>query len=420
MTDASSNIAIVGVGVAGITAAHILQRKYKITLFDKNSYVGGHTNTILVKDPEAGDLPVDTGFIVLNDRTYPTFHRFLSQLGVPVRNSDMSFGLYCKKSGLQYAGTGLDGLFAQRGNAVSPKFYRLLWNIYRFSNKAANDLDTGAVKGKSLQQYVAENGFSRDFVEDYLIPMGAAIWSTPSANMMQFPAETFFRFFKNHGLLHLNEMPQWQTVVGGSFSYVNAFLRQFKGKVETSAAVSRIGRKEDAVDITLDDGTIHTFDKVVIATHADEALKQLERPSAEEQELLGAWQYNHNHTVLHSDASVMPPNRRAWAAWNYYRHDDQNQLAVTYHMNRLQGLQTSRDYFVTLNSPLPIEPAKIIKEIHYTHPMYTFDAIKTQNRLPELNGKQNTFFCGSYFGFGFHEDAVKSGVAVAKSLGMEL
>ncbi|MBD3265560.1 NADP transhydrogenase subunit alpha, partial [bacterium] len=282
------------------------------------------------------------------------------------------------------------------------------------------DLDTGTVKEKSLQQYVAENGFSRDFVEDYLIPMGAAIWSTPSANMMQFPAETFFRFFENHGLLHLNEMPQWQTVVGGSFSYVNAFLRQFKGKVETCAAVSRIGRKEDAVDITLDDGTILTFDKVIIATHADEALKLFERPSAEEQELLGAWRYNNNYTILHSDASVMPPNRRAWASWNYYRHDDQNQLAVTYHMNRLQGLQTSRDYFVTLNSPLPIEPARIIKEIHYTHPMYTFDAIKTQNRLPELNGKQNTFFCGSYFGFGFHEDAVKSGVAVAKSLGMEL
>jgi len=416
-------IAVVGAGVAGIVAAHLLQRRHNVSLFEKNTYVGGHTNTIVIKDgPDAG-AAVDTGFIVLNDQTYPTFNRFLKQLGVKVQNSNMSFGYHCENSGLQYAGTDLNGLFAQRSNFFRPDFLRMLKDIRDFSKSAKTALRENHLNGDTLAEYVTAGGYSSGFTEHYLAPMSAAIWSTPPDKIMEFPCEPFIRFFDNHGLLSFKDRPQWQTVVGGSHAYVNEFRRLFKGDMITGADISAVERLDSGVVIRMKDGSQQNFDRVVIATHADQALRLLQDPAPEERDLLGVWQYQKNHTVLHNDASVMPSNRRAWASWNYRREqgqDEESQISVSYHMNRLQGLQIQRQYFVTLNRPVAYADDSIIYEIPYTHPVYTKAAMASQAKLPVLNGVRNTYFCGSYFGYGFHEDAVRSAVAVAKHFGIDL
>lgn len=422
MSEQKLKIAVVGAGVAGITAAHILQRRHSVTLFEKNNYIGGHTNTVVIeKGPDAGTA-VDTGFIVLNDKTYPTFHRLLSQLSVSVRKSDMSFGFHCEKSGLQYSGRNLRSLFAQKKNIVNLSFLRMLYDIKRFGRIARMNLQNGMVESRSLGQYAQDGGFSKSFLHNYLIPMGAAIWSTPAREMFNFPAQTFLHFFHNHGLLSL-DIPQWQTVDGGSHAYVKAFLKQFQGKTILNRPVQGVVRDEDAIRITMQDGDVLGFDRVVLACHADESLQLLNDPTPNEKKLLGVWKYTKNNIVLHADSSVMPANSRAWASWNYTREwteDGSEPLSLTYHMNRLQGLETAENYFVTLNRQKPIGPKSVIMQIVYTHPQYDFQSLALQKELPKLNGCNNTFFCGSYFGYGFHEDAVKSGVEVGRYFGMEL
>ena len=421
--ESRGKIAVIGAGVAGITAAYILQREYQVTLFEKNNYVGGHTNTVVLEEGPDKGLPVDTGFIVLNDQTYPNFHRLLRKLSVSVRESEMSFGYYCKMSGLQYAGTTLSGLFAQRSNLFSKKFLRILVGIVRFCRQARLDLENETFEEISLADYLKKHQFSSEMIDHYLIPMAAAIWSGPRETMFQFPAKHFCQFFRNHGLLSLVNRPTWQTVVGGSHAYVKKFLADFKGELRTEAKIRTLVRESGQVIIYFEDGSLEQFDKVVIATHADEALKLLAEPTELEARLLGAWSYQANDVVLHTDSSVLPSNRRAWASWNYVRELDSDEgagVSVTYHMNRLQGFESERNYCVTLNRSEPVKEEKLIRRFVYTHPVYTCAAMKTQTELPQINGVRETYFCGSYFGYGFHEDAVRSAVKIAECFSLGL
>ena len=416
-------IAVIGGGVAGITASYLLQRRHSVTLYEKNDYVGGHTHTIVIKDGADAGTPVDTGFIVSNDRTYPLFNRFLSQLGVPLRKTQMSFSYNCRQTGLQYASSNFNTIFAQRSNLLNPLFWYMLLGITRLNAKTRQRLQKGKLEGLSLGEYLDREGFSQHLIEAYLIPMAAAIWSTPDVKMMDFPAEAFFRFFENHGLLTLTDQPQWYVVAGGSHAYVKAFLESFTGKVLTNYGITSVRRTDSGPVVRFDDDREEQYDRVVIAAHANEAYRMLADPSPDEIRLLSPWQYANNHTVLHTDISLLPSNRRAWASWNYVKERDVESgspVTVTYHMNRLQNLKTENNYCVTLNPVNPIPGNCIIREIEYTHPMFTFDALKTQQDLPGLNGRNNTCFCGSYFGYGFHEDAVRSAVRVAEKFGIDL
>ena len=429
MTEGSSTagrgqkIAVIGGGVAGIVSAYLLQQRHDITLFEQSDYLGGHTHTIAITDgPDAG-LEVDTGFIVLNDATYPLFQMFLARLGVKSRISEMSFGFQCRQTGLVYAGTDLNGLFAQRRNLVSPSFLRFLLEIVRFSKQARDDLAKGNIPPVTLGQYLKDGCFSSFMVDNYLVPMAAAIWSTPAMQVTDFPAEPFLQFFRNHGLLSFRNRPDWRTVVGGSHAYVKAFTHNFKGRVNLQTQVREVSRGSSGVTLTLGGGETLSFDQVVIATHADQALRLLKEPSSIEQRLLGPWRYQSNRTVLHTDSSLLPAQKQAWAAWNFTRDAGSacdRPVFVTYYMNRLQGFSARRDYCVTLNSNQPFDPETVVAEMDYLHPLYSFESMATQAELPQLNGQQNTWYCGSYFGYGFHEDAVKAGVSVAKSFGVEL
>lgn len=423
MTDVRLRIAVVGSGIAGIGAAHLLQRRHEVSLFEKNDYVGGHTHTIVIDDGPDKGTPVDTGFIVLNDRTYPLLMQFLAALQVPIRKSDMSFSYTCRRTGLQYASRNLNTLFAQRRNLLRPTFWHFLIEIVRFNVKTRKRLASGALRGLSLGAYLREEAVIPSLVDSYLIPMAAAIWSTPGARMMDFPAESFFRFMENHGLLSVSDQPQWYTVVGGSHAYVKAFLKGFTGRVLSNRPVKRIRRTESGPVLTFVDGREERCDEVVIATHADEAIGLLSDPSPEETACLSPWSYNRNTTVLHTDASFIPENPRARASWNYLREKDASRVApvtLTYHMNRLQGLRTAEDYCVTLNPGRFAERSRIIRELVYHHPMYTAEAVATQGSLAKLNGRRHTYFCGSYFGYGFHEDALRSGVQVAEAFRIHL
>lgn len=417
-------IAVIGGGVAGIVSAYLLQNSYDISLFEQNNYLGGHTNTIeITHGPDAG-LAVDTGFIVLNDATYPLFQKFLARLGVETRVSDMSFGFQCLQSGLVYAGNNLNGLFIQRRNLISHKFYFFLLEIARFCKKARRDLESGSIPAVTLGEYLQQGHFTPFLIDNYLLPIAAAIWSTPTLHARDFPAESFLSFFKNHGLLSLRNRPQWRTVVGGSFSYVKAFQRQFNGQIYLNSAIKRIFRENSKVTLHLTDNSSVVFDQVIIATHADQALQLLGDPSSDEQRLLAPWNYQLNHAVLHTDDSVLPAQHSAWAAWNFTRtscgHSATQPVFVTYYMNLLQGLQAQQHYCVTLNRPESFPAKKVVAAFNYQHPQYNFDSLETQERLPDLNGQRNSWFCGSYFGHGFHEDAVRSAVAVAKGLGGQL
>lgn len=417
------SIAVVGAGVAGIVAAYLLQDRYQVSLFEQNHYLGGHTNTIdITAGPDAG-LAVDTGFIVLNDATYPLFQRFLARLGIATREAEMSFGFHCQQSGLLYAGNSLNGLFAQRSNLLRPRFYRFLFEIARFSRAAQKDLAAGTVPQVTLGEYLRRGNFSQQMIDNYLLPMAAAIWSTPALQAADFPAASFLGFFKNHGLLSLRNRPKWRTVVGGSYAYVKAFVQSFKGEIRLNAGVRQVLRTADGVRLEFADDEPRTFDQVVIATHADQALRLLGDASAEETRLLSPWHYQLNHTVLHTDSTLLPKQKSARAAWNFTRTPRDSATTpvyVSYYMNLLQGLNARQDYIVTLNRQQAFRPETVIARFDYLHPQYSFDSLATQAELPRLNGQRNSWFCGSYFGYGFHEDAVRSAVAVATALGGEL
>lgn len=419
----NQRVAVIGCGVAGLTAAHILQRQHRVTLFERNEYLGGHTHTVPIPDgPDAG-TPVDTGFIVCNDQTYPLFHQLLNQLEVKVRTSDMSFSYHDEQTGFFYAGQGVNGLLAQRINVFKPGFWGMLRDITRFCRTGQAELASGTVPEVTIEEYVSRHGYGRGFLDWYLAPMMAAIWSTTPGEVLAFPAEALLRFFKNHGLLAIKNRPTWQTVIGGSHSYVKAFAEQFSGTVHRGIPIERVRRTSDAVRVKPAGQEEQPFDRVVLAAHADQAFAMLADPSDDERRLLGPWRYQDNRVVLHTDASVLPPRRRAWASWNYAREDSDEAVApvsVTYDMNRLQGLQTKQRYCVSLNRRKPIPRDCVVRELHYMHPTYTFESMQTQAGLAKLNGRRNTYFCGSYFGNGFHEDAVHAAVEVGKAFGITL
>ncbi len=418
MSKRALKIAIVGGGVSGITAAYYLSKSHKVTLFEKNSKIGGHTNTIEIKERDR-IIPVDTGFIVCNPSNYPNFYNFLNDLNVPLRDSDMSFGFYCEKTNLGYTGPAVKEFIKQFANFFKLDFLKMLNEQWKFNKQALSDFREGSIPDISLGEYLSKLNSSEYFINNYIIPLGSAIWSSPDSQIENFPAKTFITFFNNHGMLELNKRPRWQTVVGGSYSYLKSFKESFKGKIKADFSVNSIERKEEGVRLKFLDSSFEDFDKVVIATHADEALRLLKKPNVSELKNLGTWEYSLNDVVLHTDDSVMPKRKNLWASWNYKRSYNSNKkmpVAITYYMNRLQGLKANKNYFVTLNMSSLVDPLKIIYKTTYAHPIYTTNSVLTQDFIRKFSGDNNTFFCGSYMKYGFHEDAVTSALEVCRKL----
>ena len=423
MTDLQKGlkIAVIGAGAAGLTAAYLLSKQHHVSLFEKNKYFGGHANTITVEDEVHGELAIDTGFIVHNDKNYPNFTKLMTELDVETQKSDMSFSYYSEKPFQLYGSDLPFGMFALKRNLVNPKFYRFLKDIFTFNRVATEDVEKGIALKLSLKQYLDQYNFSEALISDYVVPMGAAIWSASFDDILNFPARTFLNFWHNHGLLQIKGRPQWYTVTGGSKNYVKRIEESLKGNLFNNSSIKYVARTKSHVLIKMVDGYEQVFDKVVIATHADQALTLLSDPTEAEKALLGQWGYSTNKTYFHTDPIVMPPRLSAWTAWNYVKQGESNgtPVSLTYWMNRLQNLPSKTPYLVTLNTDQVIKDEHIIREIDYTHPIFSPEALKTQEKLPELNGVNQTYFCGSYFKNGFHEDAVMSAVNVAHALGVE-
>jgi predicted NAD/FAD-binding protein len=410
-------VAIVGGGVSGLVAAYLLSRRHDVQLFEAAGYAGGHTRTVTVHDA-GGALAVDTGFIVYNERTYPLFTRLLAGLGVAGRDTTMSFSVRCDRTGLEYNGTSLDGLFADRRQLVSPGFLGMLRDILRFNREGP--AEAAQADGDSVGAFLARQRYGKRFRDHYLLPMGASIWSCPAGAFLEFPIAFVMAFFANHGLLHLRDRPTWKVIAGGSARYVEALIAPLAGHVHLHAPVTGIRRHDDGVTVRTAGG-LHTFDEVVLACHADQALRLLEDPSAGERELLGAFPYHPSTAVLHTDARWLPTRRRAWAAWNYrVPASPADPPTVTYHMNRLQHLDTETQYCVSLNPSGPIAAGTEIGRYVYHHPRFTAGRVGAQRRHAELVRRRRTSYCGAYWGYGFHEDGVRSALAVAAAFGEAL
>ena len=401
-----SRIAVVGGGVSGLVAAHLLHREHDVTVFEAGAYAGGHTNTIEL-ETERGPLAVDTGFIVFNDRNYPRFAALLDELGVASQPSQMSFGV--SDGDFEYASITPNGLYAKRSHLLSPSFQRMVADVPRFQ-RAAREL-LAAPGEPSLREWLATLEVSGAFVERVIVPQAAAVWSADPEQMWTFPARFLVEFFDNHGMLGLRGRPRWRTVRGGSKRYVEALTAPFADRIRLSTPVHAIERFEDRVEVTPAGGEPESFDEIVIAAHADQALAMLADPAPAEREILGAFPYQANEAVLHTDRRLLPRRRRAWASWNYHlppAGSARGPATVTYHMNRLQSLDAREDYCVTLNRTEAIDPAKIIRRIAYAHPVYTVAGQAAQRRYEEIGGRRRTHFCGAYWGWGFHEDGVAS------------
>ena len=410
-------VAIIGSGIAGLASAWLLRQKYDVHLFESGSYFGGHTNTRLV-DEGTQQVPVDTGFIVYNEPNYPHLTALFRELGIESQPTVMSFGVSIDSGEVEYAGSGLNTLFAQRRNFARPAHWKMLDEILRFNNLCKEWIKQDNFRGYTVGDLLRKEGFGTAFRDRYLLPMAAAIWSCPTQTMLEFPLESFAHFFRNHGLLDVRNRPQWRSVTGGSQTYVRKILGDLGGRVSKNCTVRSIRRSDESVELLFDDGTRRLFDKAVVATHADQALGLLERPTLTESMLLGRFRYQQNHVWLHSDTRLMPRSSRVWSAWNYLadtRNMMTDRVSVTYWMNLLQKLNTERNYFVSLN-PL-FEPEKVHASMTCDHPLFDGDAIAAQSRLGSIQGRRRTWFCGSYFGYGFHEDALASAVAVASQLG---
>lgn len=416
-TDVNLNIAVVGTGIAGMSAAWLLSRKHRVTVYEKAARPGGHSHTVDVPH-QRGTTAVDTGFIVFNTPNYPNLCALFSHLDVPTKDSNMSFAASLRGGALEYAGTDLNGLLGQRRNIFRPRFWRMVKDILRFYENAPALLSRPEAQNLSLGSYLASEGYSQEFIEDHLLPMGAAIWSTSPPEILNHPAKAFISFFKSHGLLMLRDRPQWRTVDGGSREYVDRLIARYRDRIRYGG-VRGVHRTGASVTVEDNAGHIDRFDHIVIATHADEALCLLSDPDPLERALLGKWRYARNTAVLHGDTALMPRRRSVWASWNFIGGAESggSELCVTYWMNRLQGLAHPMPLFVTLNPARAPAEHLIHKSIDYTHPQFDADALWSQQRLWQLQGRNNTWFCGSYFGSGFHEDALQAGLAVAEQLG---
>lgn len=414
------NIAIIGSGISGLTCAYLLSRDHSISLFEADDRLGGHTHTVEVA-VDGRTYHVDTGFIVFNDRTYPNFMRLLGQIGVGYKPTQMSFSVTDPDTGLEYNGNNLNSLFAQRRNLLSPGFLGMLRDILRFNKQAPQDLAAGRITAATrLGDYLQANGYGERFTLHYIVPMGAAIWSMPMADMLAFPLQLFVRFFTHHGLLSVSDRPQWQVIEGGSSAYIEPLSASFKERIRLNCPVTRVERSAEGVVIHSASGSEH-FDKVVFACHSTEALKLLANPSAAEQSILGALPYADNEVVLHTDTRLLPTHPRAWASWNYrLGGSGHTQAAVTYNMNLLQGIQSDTTFCVSLNQSAGISPSKVLHRFTYAHPQYSVTAVAAQQRWEELHGAQHTYYCGAYWANGFHEDGVVSALRVAHAFGQTL
>jgi predicted NAD/FAD-binding protein len=413
-----TKLAIIGTGISGLGCAHFLHRDFDVTLFEQNDYTGGHTNTVTVPETGTGrPVPIDTGFMVFNYETYPHLTRLFGELQVPVKKTSMSFSVRHADSGLEFAGSSLNHLFAQRRNLFRPRFIRMLLAIDRFNREAVEALNDPAWAGVALGDYVQRRGYGRDFLDLYLVPMSSAVWSTPPALMLGFPATTLLRFFHNHGFLGLNTQHQWWTVDGGAQAYVQRVTAPWRERIRHDAKVVAVRREPGGVMLTLQTGAVERFDRVILASHADQSLALLTDPTPDEARLLGEFKYQPNVATLHTDASVMPRTRLAWSAWNYaICTDERGEIAPATHywMNCLQGVSDRENYFVSINGAERIDRSKVLKTIAYEHPLFSLGAVQAQAGIPGLNaaaaGKTETYFAGAWTRYGFHEDGLLSAV----------
>ena len=414
-------IAIVGSGISGLTCAYLLNREHDITVFEKNDYVGGHTHTHEI-EYDGEEFSVDSGFIVYNEWTYPNFIKLLDQLGVERQLTRMGFSVKSEKNNLEYAGHSLNGLFAQRSNFFRPSFMRILFSMRRFNAEARDDL--GILDPQiTLGQYLTSNNYPREFIQHYIIPIGAAIWSTVPKQMMDVPAVFFIRFFENHGLLQVVNRPNWWVISGGSKKYVEKMIYDFKGKIRLSTPVKNVKRGIDSITVKFGSNGLEkeNFDSIIFACHSNQSLAMLDSPSKQEEEVLGAIKYQRNDALLHFDDSILPKRKNAWSSWNYLLDEDPNRaVALTYNMNILQSLKSDRTFCVSLNSGDLIDQSKVIKHLNYEHPLFTLSSINAQGRKHEVSGKNNTYYCGAYWRNGFHEDGVISALDVCKDFGQSL
>ncbi|MBV9917174.1 MAG: FAD-dependent oxidoreductase [Solirubrobacterales bacterium] len=412
-------IAIVGAGISGLLVAHLLHREHEITVFEAADYAGGHTNTIRVDTPHETHH-VDTGFIVFNDRNYPTFERLLARLGVEWQPSTMTFSVSDGRGDFEYNGGSPNGLFAKRAHLVTPWFHRMLADLARF-NRSARELMDHPGEGPSLGHWLEQKRFSRPFIDRLIIPQAAAVWSADPHQMWSFPARFLAEFFDNHGMLGFHGRPRWRAIRGGSARYVEALVAPWRHRLRLKAPVQAVTRAHDHVLVKPRGTEAERFDEVVIATHSDQALRLLADACPAEHEILSAIPYQRNEAVLHTDVTMLPRRRRAWASWNYHLLEEPSSRAtVTYHMNRLQSLHAERDFCVTLNRTAEIAPEHVIRTIAYAHPVYTPAGIRAQARVREISGQNRTHFCGAYWGWGFHEDGAASGLRVAERFGAKL
>ncbi len=411
-------IAIVGAGISGLTAAYFLNRKHDISVFESQAEIGGHTATKTVNYQNV-EYAVDTGFIVYNDWTYPNFIRLMKEIGVESKKTEMSFSVKCEQSGLEYGGNNLNTLFAQRKNMFKADYLKMLYDITRFNKDAITDLESGVIdKAMTLKEYLSQKNYGDSFANQYLIPMGSAIWSSSTDDMLDFPVLFFIRFFKNHGLLSVNNRPQWRVIQGGSKQYLEPLSASFKDNIHVNSPVTSINRSNGGVELRINNGDIQRFDQVVIACHSDQALSMLADSNTLEQTLLEAIPYQSNEVVLHTDHSLLPEKELAWSSWNYWlRKGKQEKAVLTYDMNILQGIKSPCTFCVTLNATDAINPEKILGRYRYSHPVFSLDSMRAVEQWRSINGVNNTWFCGAYWANGFHEDGVTSALRVAQSLG---
>ena len=410
-------IAVVGGGIAGLSAAWLLCRRHDVTLFETDDRLGGHANTTVAPGLK-GPVPVDTGFIVYNEPNYPNFTALLKHLGVATLPADMALSVSLDDGAFEYSSFGMSGMFAQFSNIFSARFWSMLRDVTRFYRHGPKDLPGLEAPLTSLDEYLEQKGYCQAFRDDHLLPQAAAIWSTPLAAIGAYPAAALIRFFQNHGMMQVFGRGLWRTVAGGSRSYVRELTAAFSGQVRTGARVTGVRRVANGVEVRDAGGRAEHFDQVVIATHGDVALSLLDDPSPEETRLLSAFRYSKNLAVLHTDPSLMPVRKRAWTSWNHLgRREAPEEGCVTYWMNRLQTIKDAPDLFVTLNPTRPIAPEAVIRTEVYEHPLFDAGAIAAQREIWDLQGRRSTWFCGSYFGHGFHEDALQAGLAVAEQLG---
>jgi predicted NAD/FAD-binding protein len=416
-SDLSMRIAIIGAGISGNLIARLLCQEHDIEVFEAAHRVGGHTRTLRVA-PFGKEYLVDTGFMVFNERTYPNFSRLLHLLEVPAHNTDMSFSVRCDATGLEYEGGSLNGLFAQRRNLVRPAFLGMLRDLIRFNRAALSFLEED-LSGVSLRDILSRGRFGGWFVDKYLLPMSAAIWSCPPGRVLDFPAHAMLVFLRNHGFLQVWDRPQWKTVVGSARRYVEELIRPYRDRIRSDSPVTSVRRFQDHVVVRTGQHPAEAFDSVILACHADQALALLEDADPAESEVLRAFPYQTNQAVLHTDTGLLPQRRRAWASWNYHVFDQaERPVAVTYDLSRLQDLDTPSPILLTLNCEDRVDPAKILDRCVFEHPVFTRDSPAAQQRFAEINGPRRTYFCGAYWGNGFHEDGVNSALAVAKYFGL--